>query len=126
MYALNLAIIIEEVTCCSCGVIFGIEKNFKQRLRDSGDSFYCPAGHGQHYTETAEKKYKREIESLEDRLRWAQQGRDSARNSLKATKGHLTRIKKRVANGVCPCCKRSFANLANHMKNQHKDWVSEN
>jgi hypothetical protein len=34
----------------------------------------------------------------------------------------MTRIKKRVAAGVCPCCNRSFKDLARHMAGQHPDY----
>lgn len=31
----------------------------------------------------------------------------------------LTKTRKRIANGVCPCCHRTFQNLARHMAGQH-------
>lgn len=40
-------------------------------------------------------------------------------------KGEVTKLKKRIANGVCPCCKRSFCNLAAHMKTQHPEYTKE-
>ena len=30
-----------------------------------------------------------------------------------------------MANGVCPCCNRSFENLRNHMHTQHPDYGQE-
>lgn len=33
-----------------------------------------------------------------------------------------TRIKNRVKNGVCPCCNRTFENLARHMQAKHSDF----
>ena len=40
-------------------------------------------------------------------------------------KGQVTRIKKRVANGVCPCCNRTFKDLAAHMSTQHPDYIEQ-
>lgn len=37
-------------------------------------------------------------------------------------KGAHQRTKNRVAKGVCPCCNRSFTNLAKHMAGQHPDF----
>lgn len=43
----------------------------------------------------------------------------------RAQKGQNTRLKKRIAAGVCPCCNRSFANLREHMAGQHPDFTGE-
>jgi hypothetical protein len=37
----------------------------------------------------------------------------------------VTKLKQRVANGVCPCCHRSFVNLHRHMAGQHPDYTKE-
>lgn len=42
-----------------------------------------------------------------------------AEHSRRAEKAAKTRIKNRIARGVCPCCKRTFQNLAAHMQTQH-------
>jgi len=39
-----------------------------------------------------------------------------------AAKGQLTKTKRRVANGVCPCCNRTFADLSAHMHGQHPEY----
>ncbi len=35
----------------------------------------------------------------------------------------MTKVKKRAANGVCPCCNRTFSDLARHMKAKHPDFA---
>ncbi len=35
----------------------------------------------------------------------------------------LKRIKRQISNGACPCCKRSFQNLVQHMKIKHPDYI---
>jgi hypothetical protein len=37
----------------------------------------------------------------------------------------VTKLKKRTSAGTCPCCTRTFANMAEHMKKQHPDFVAE-
>lgn len=39
------------------------------------------------------------------------------------TKGVVTRTRNRIANGVCPCCDRSFTNLQRHMASKHPDYA---
>ena len=41
-----------------------------------------------------------------------------------STRAHMTRLKKRVGHGVCPCCTKSFANLREHMRRQHPQFVA--
>lgn len=119
----NLELVTEE--CCNCGVLFGIPNTMQDLLREKpGTTFYCPNGHPQHYTGKTEAQKQRErADSLERRLANRDEDLRAARASLVATKGQLTKARKRVANGVCPCCNRSFANLQRHMAGQHPDYT---
>lgn len=119
------------VECSQCGLAFGLTVQYKQHRRDDHGTFYCPNGHTQYFPgkSDAEKERERadrlarqverkdrEIANLDEDVR-------SARASLRATKGQLTKTKKRAANGVCPCCNRSFANVQRHVKGQHPEFV---
>jgi hypothetical protein len=115
------------VDCFNCGTVFGINDNLHRRFRERGDTFYCPNGHSQAYTkslvEVEKEKAKKEVE----RLQWELQSKNNrimfTENQLRATKGAVTKLKKRIANGACPCCKRQFVNLHRHMESQHPDYV---
>ena len=128
---------VELVTheCCKCGVFFAITKELDaQRLRDR-EWFYCPNGHTQHYVgKTEEQKLREELATQKKRTEWAHAARDAARDqaqaaerSARAYKGHLTRMRNRIANGVCPVqgCQRSFQNVHSHILNKHPEWASE-
>ena len=118
-------------TCCNCGTVFGINEAQLASLKRTGAWFYCPNGHQQHFTKT-------EADRLREQLAAAERARDNARSYAKsvqdqndaerrahaATKGQLTKTRKRVANGVCPCCNRPFVNLGRHMAGQHPDYAS--
>lgn len=123
-------------TCCNCGVIFGMANEIyrvaKQRREKS--SFYCPNGHQQHYAtgETEADKLRRERDRLkQDRAYWEdsnkrlQDALDRASRSASAYKGQVTRIKKRVSHGVCPCCNRTFDNLGRHMASKHPEYEGQ-
>lgn len=93
-------------------------------------SFHCPNGHAQHYTaEKSEReqlrrerdRLKYDAARLEDEAREAREEADAARRSAAAMKGVATRMKNRVKHGVCPCCNRTFADLARHMATKHPD-----
>lgn len=118
--------------CCNCGTLFAVTEQFQRECLDNhGKWFYCPNGHRQHYTgKTDEQKAKERAAELERRLasrdedlRAARMQRDEERRRHAATKGQLTKTKRRIAHGVCPCCGRTFANVARHMAGRHPDYV---
>lgn len=121
-----------RVECCSCGVLFYIPSNFERHRRDDGKSFWCPCcGTSLSWRgRTTIDDLKQQLESEKKRTEWARQDARVAReradhheHRARAYKGHLTRTRKRVASGVCPCCTRSFKNLARHMLSQHPEYA---
>ena len=121
-------------TCCNknCHMEFAMPADYHRFLRENPFThFYCPRGHRQWYTGKSHdaklKEKQEEIERLrrlrEEDRKYASQRLEFERNSKRAIKGHLTRTKRRVGNGVCPCCNRTFKDLARHMKGQHPDYV---
>jgi hypothetical protein len=110
------------VTRCWCGLSHAIPSDlYEQAKRRKDVVVYCPLGHTWIFRDTDEERIKRldrRLEATRDLLR-------AEERSHSATRGHLTRAKKRerrVAAGVCPCCNRSFANLARHMAGQHPSY----
>lgn len=120
------------MNCPVCGMSYTVpEAWIARKQRESGD-WYCPSGHSLHFTETELDRVKKELVKEHERIAWYRQhtrGLDtlieSERRSKAAVKGQLTKVRNRVANGVCPCCNRTFANLARHMANQHPDFTQE-
>ncbi|MEG3193744.1 helix-turn-helix transcriptional regulator, partial [Lysobacter sp. D1-1-M9] len=49
---------------------------------------------------------------------------DLARERDQVAKAHR-KMRRRVMNGVCPCCNRSFQNLREHMQTKHADFGKE-
>lgn len=119
--------------CCTCGIAFGMTEDFMHRRRNDHKSFYCPSGHGQHYTGKSDATKLREAERmLGDERRRLQATRDllaAEERSHASTRGHVTRKKKelsRVHAGVCPVegCRRHFTDLGRHMKTKHPEIVT--
>ena len=121
------------VTCCweNCDLTFAMPKDIDDQFRRDHVSFYCPRGHKQSYTCKSDLETKqdtinelaRKLEYLEAEQEVTEQERDHFRKSRDSTKGALTKIKKRIASGVCPCCNRQFTNLARHMTGKHPNYV---
>lgn len=121
-----------NVHCCTeCGVSYALTNAYDARRRDDHKSFYCPNGHSQHYPQKNEAEAQRaraerleqQLASRDEDLRIAQARHRNERNAHRATKGVLTKTKKRVANGVCPCCQRHFVNVERHIAGQHPDYL---
>lgn len=108
--------------CCECGVQFGMPSNLRGVLKaDPNKYFYCPNGHAQHYTKSTEMKLR---EQMEVQRASAQKQLDEMRDRFLDELNEKTKLAKqlkRVHNGVCPCCKRSFTNLQRHMKTKHPE-----
>lgn len=114
-----------NVTCYSCGILFGIPDSYEANRRKDHEEFYCPNGHKNYFPgESETEKYKRlynaeAAKSLSTREQLAAMERQHAR-----TKRQFQLHKKRSAAGVCPCCNRTVAQLAKHMQSKHKDFVA--
>ncbi len=125
--------IIERVTlvtvsCAQCGIVFAVPDHFDQVKRQHGSTFYCPSRHPLVY-KSENDELKRKVAQLQarnthlaDQRDAADRDRETARRSAAAYRGQVTRIRKRVGNGVCPCCNRTFANVARHMASRHPDY----
>lgn len=110
--------------CGECGVQFGMPEEYYNRRLNDRQTWYCPNGHPR--TFTGPTKAERETSELRKQLEWARD--DLARNRERlaqeskahsATKGQLTKTKKRLAAGVCPYCHRNFVALGKHIRGQH-------
>jgi len=117
-------------TCCNCGVVFAMTRGFYDMKRKDGSWFYCPNGHRQWYTDSLDKEKK--IRDLERRLNRERANHDQTRAELdytersrRSARGHVTRLKKRMASGKCPCCHEEFSDLKEHMEDQHPEYGGE-
>lgn len=128
-YKMKVTDTLYVLSCGTCGIVFAIPDGFDDHLRQTGDTFYCPNGHQRVYRETTEVRLKRELGWAKDRAARARAEADQAKASARAHRGAATRarnerdqVRTRVANGVCPCCNRTFKQLARHMASQHPDF----
>lgn len=126
-YALKVSVSLETMECCKCGITFAAPNTFwVQRKKDHSLNFYCPAGHSQVFAgETEAAKYKRLFEAEQQRLEWEKETNERQRRLLKTSTTKLTNLKKRVANGVCPCCQRTVSQMARHMATKHPDYQTQ-
>jgi hypothetical protein len=96
----------QTVECPTCKIVFGVSVSFYADRVDTGEDFYCPAGHVLCYTPTRNQLLEK-VEWLEkDRDGWrkqwydlhddsSQQGRDLTKAKLRAAgyKSQWLRVK---------------------------------
>ena len=128
------------VTSCGvCAIPFAIPDNLYTSRHGDGLNFYCPNGHCISWKETEAQRLKRDLswketeaQRLKRDLKWERDRAasvraraDGAEASLRATKGHVTRLRKRVLNGECPLCGQHLRDVARHVKRVHPDETPE-
>ena len=102
-----------------CGLIFAMTLEFYDETLRTGREWFCPNGHRRFWAgKTTEQKLQAaqaRNQHLADQLRAATRDAESSRVAL-------VRDRQRFANGVCPCCNRSFENVRRHMETQHPSY----
>ena len=120
----------ELVICYKCAIPFCIPESRIRNLKESRDEFYCPNGHAQAYIKSTADILKEKLEKAEQEKLTLQQNSSYWKNEFdfqvkqkEKVQRKLKRTEKRIANGVCPCCNRTFEDLTKHMKSKHPEFI---
>lgn len=125
------------VTCATCGILYAIPEGLNDAAhawhgdRNNGWKLCCPIGHTWWYIgETEIETQRRRAREARDTLARERAAHDQTRSHLRGEKIAKSRfrnerdaLKERAAAGVCPCCNRTFRQLARHMKSQHPGFA---
>lgn len=119
-----------EEHCSTCGIHYLLPAAFmaarrEGRARGSHARWYCPNGHPQvlMHGELVEvrrerDRLKQENARLEDEITIAGRQRETAERER-------TKVLKRIGGGTCPCCHRTFSNVAYHMRQNHPEHAPQ-
>lgn len=124
------------VVRCWCGIQFAIPESLRKeqiRHRDQHLSplyVHCPVGHhsypgGKSQVDELREELNRTKAAADQTQAWQRDQRERAERRAAAARGQVTRIRNRVGNGVCPCCKRTVSQLARHMETKHPDFKKD-
>lgn len=122
-----------EVTSCGvCSIRFAMPADMLKRCRDTGADFHCPSGHNLVFLKTEAEKLRDQLaaarareDQLAAKLESSRAMTSHERARVRGLKGAITKAKRRAAAGVCPCCTRTFQNVARHMASQHPGYSVE-
>lgn len=107
---------------CSCGIVYGIPETYRKARQDDHKTFYCPNGCNRHYpSESIEEKLRKQLHAKELEATRANQALTAEQRLREAAQRDLKSVNTRIKAGVCPCCNRTFKQLATHMKRKHPE-----
>lgn len=135
LHRISVEVTLTEMNCGECGGTYAINERYRKQKYAHGNSGwhcpYCQTTWG-YFGDSENDRLQKEKDKLERRLTLEQNRRESAEretkkanNKLRAEKAAKTKLKNRIKHGVCPCCTRTFKNLARHMKGQHPEYVEK-
>jgi len=117
-------------TCITCGVEYAMPETLWTHQKDNGGYHTCPNGHSQGWGKDTcsaaalrreRDRLAQQIAQKDDELKNQRYLREATERQVVAAKVQITKLKKRASAGVCPCCNRTFANMAAHMKTKHPE-----
>jgi hypothetical protein len=112
--------------CGTCGVWHAIPTVMYKTAVEEGGYWHCPNGHQRGFREGRRERdaVLRERDRLKQMIAQDDEIAASRARCDKAAK-EIDRLKKRAKAGTCPCCKRTFSNMARHMKTKHPEMLSD-
>lgn len=121
-----------RLQCSECGVTYLFPETWCKKASQDGKSWKCPNGHGQWFGESKNDKLHREnnlmkqqLAEKDDAIKHARDKWDDAERRADAASKQVTALKKRAKNGTCPCCKRTFKNMQDHMQKMHPEFAGK-
>ena len=122
--ALQLPVTLTSVDCGVCGGVYAILERHRAWCRQNGKAWHCPycqtgwgfAGNGE------VDRLRKELEQERERKAAALSRANEAEKNLASAVRKHSRLQSRVAAGTCPCCQRTFKQLAAHMMRKHPDY----
>ena len=121
--------------CDDCGVLMGVDNAWLEARRKDAGTIYCPNGHKLSYSKSEADIQRERAEVAEaaakaqrNRAQQAEEAARYQRRRVAALRGHLTRMRNRIAAGVCPvpgCQRTGLTQTLRHIQSQHPDWLHE-
>jgi hypothetical protein len=131
METLTFNVRLTTIHCGECGGSYAINERYRRQKEEQGGTWtcpYCKCGWG--YVKSELDRAREQLQRTQTELRLANDRKEYYRNesehfrrSRDGIKGVLTKVKRRVGKGTCPCCKRHFVNVERHMKVKHPTFA---
>ena len=112
-------------SCGECAAPFALPASIHRKCKNDGRMMWCPTcGSSLTYSKTQNEVLQLALDAARRRVADQERQLEAVERSRAAMRGQVTKIKNRVARGICPCCNRSFENLTRHMATKHPDYAN--
>lgn len=105
--------------CFTCGVPIAMTPSQMRQFDEHGMTIYCVLGHKTVRRESDNQRLQRELREAQGLVARLETRVVNTEGLLTAETTRRRALEKRVNNGVCPHCRRTFRQLARHMKSKH-------
>ncbi len=110
----------EQIFVPCCDAYFAVPEQVVREWKRTQRKWACPyCGMTRWFVGKTDEQKR--IEALQRRNERMQQEVIHERERAQRVSNQYSRMRKRIQNGVCPCCNRTFQNLARHMASEHPD-----
>ena len=120
-----LAVSFEQINCGECGGSYALIERYVEQKREKKGGWHCPycqVSWG-YFGKSEADRLKEALKAEQERHQRTLALKNEAEAEAKKLAASAVRLKRRVSNGVCPCCKRTFKQLARHMECKHPDYA---
>jgi hypothetical protein len=115
--------------CGTCAIWHTVPEVIYDAYSREGGFWHCPNGHQRGFRkgsdETERENTRRERDRLKQDAARLEEEIRAARERAEKAEAATKRLKKKAAVGSCPCCKRTFTNMARHMQTKHPEFKAE-
>lgn len=131
-YRYNSMVELAVINCGVCGGTYAINERRRSWCQENAKGWFCPycKNNWGYFGKTEAQRLRDQLAEERQRRQHAQQNARLAderaeheRRRALGYKGQMARTKKRIGNGVCPCCNRTFKDLQQHMTTKHPEYA---
>lgn len=107
------------IECYTCGLPVAVTRSQERQYDEHGLSVSCALGHHTVRRKSDNQELQEKLQQAQDRVGALETAQRNMDGLLDTERVKRTKLEKRIHNGVCPHCRRSFKNLQRHMSGQH-------
>jgi len=116
---------IYTANCPTCGILYGIPEDYRERRQLDGQTWYCPSGHSIVYRKPELQALREQQVALRSELDIAYAAQRRITEDLSLKTKEVKRLRQRAKAGVCAECHRHFVNVERHMASKHGEAKPE-
>ena len=108
-------------TCGNDNMPIALPMSRYRTLKENGQPFWCPSGHNVSWADSENARLKQQLNVAQEQVNRLGSQVKATDLMLTAETKRTQRLERRVNNGVCPHCHRTFKQLQRHLASKHSE-----